>query len=407
VNESSQQRLDEFRAGYRHATTRVRLVPWLLGLVVLLVLAGVAVAVRGTSGHPGLQPDAQRQLAAYLAEKRAHTAALQAYDAYLAQATLAPEERAKVCLAAAKVAIEAGAYERALALLYEAEWLKPGQDLQREIDAKILTCLEQLGRGADLRNELRARAQIGRDRQELVSGDVVLAELADRVITERDLEQALEKLPPPARHALGDPAKKAEFLKTMVADHLLAEKARRRQLDKDPQIQAMLSEQLNTLMVRKLLEEEVQSKIHITPAEIERYYKAEQARFTAPASASVKLGQRVAGAASPVFNDSPITIRQGQSPGAVAGGEAAIAAIFALEPGEQTQAFTTPDGTEIYYEIVSKAPARTPPLEDIRPQVERDLRQKRELEQFQTVIQSLLQTHNVRLYPERLQETEW
>ena len=208
MNESSQQRLDEFRSGYRNARPAAAgFVAWLQILVIVVGFAGIVAILflRGSespdvrSAAGGLEPEAQRQLAAYLAQKQAFQPALDTYDAYLAHAALAPEERAKVCFAAANVAIEGEQFERALALLYQAEWLKPAADLQKDIDAKVMTCLDHLGRSAELRSELRERAQIGRAPGDVQAGDTVLAELGDRVFTTRDLDKAMDKLPPAAR----------------------------------------------------------------------------------------------------------------------------------------------------------------------------------------------------------------
>ena len=335
MNESSQQRLDEFRAGYRNARPAAAgFVAWLQVLVILVGFAGIValLLLRGNgmlgSGQGGLDPDAQRQLAAYLAQKKAWGPALDAYDRFLAHAAVPAQERAKVCFAAANVAIDAELYERALALLYQAEWLKPGAELQKEIDAKVMVCLEKLGRGAELRTALRERAQIGRDRDAVEAGDVVLAELGDRVFTSYDLDKALEKLPPAARDAMSTPEKKAELLKNIIAEYLLSEKARRQQLDQDPEIQAMLSDQLNALMVRKLLQEEVQSKIKVTDADIQRFYEREKARFTGPSKAVVRVGRRSAGTDQEfTFADNPLEVTAGQSNPELVGGDAAAVVV--------------------------------------------------------------------------------
>lgn len=389
---------------------RLRVAPWLIGSALVAVVVAVIAGGRAymsNASRAGLAPEEQRQLAAFLAEKKAFEPALDVYDDFLAHARLGPQERAKVCFAAANVAIEAGADERALALLYQAEWLKPGGELQKEIDAKIMTCLERLGRSDDLRTALRERAQIGRARDTLQSGEAVLAELGDRVFTTRDLDAALEKLPPAARGALSAPEKKLELLKNLIAEHLLAEKARRQELDKDPQIQAMLSDQLDALMVRKLIQQEVQSKVQIAPGEVERYYEANRSRFTTPARATARVGHRAEGSnVEPSFGDEPVNVAEGGDAGTLDGGAEAVKAILALAPGDRTPGFSKGDGTETVYEVVSREPQREIAYPEVRDQLERELRMRKEQEHLQSLIQSLLQTHNVRIHEERLQEQE-
>jgi hypothetical protein len=149
----------------------------------------------------------------------------------------------------------------------------------------------------------------------------------------------------------------------------------------------------------------VQSKVSVTAQDVERFYASEHARFVTPTSVTVKQAQRAAGTEEAwIYGDAPITLRAGQPADSVAGGQAALDAIFALEPGGRTTPLPVDGGQEVSYEVVAKTAGKTVPLEDVRGQLERELRQKKEQEQLESVIQSLIETHNVKLYPERLAE---
>ncbi len=227
--------------------------------------------------HGGLNAEQWRKVAAHLAEKNMPLAAVEAYENALATEHYDPAARAGVCYTAAQLAFAGGDPEKGLALLYQAEALAPESDRKGDIDKLIVSCLEKLGRGVDLRNELRKRASLTHQAKDVSADDTVLAELGDSVITQRDLELELEKIPG------AKPDQKAEVLKSMAAERLLLNKARRLNLDEDPEVQDVLARQMDALLVRRLLADEVKADVHVTEADAERFYKAEPDRFARPA----------------------------------------------------------------------------------------------------------------------------
>ena len=110
-----------------------------------------------------------------------------------------------------------------------------------------------------------------------------MAEFGGQVITDRDLEREIEKLPPAARESFQSPEKRVELLQNIVAERLLLDKANRLELDKDPEVQEELARVRDGLIVRRLIDQEVDSKTAVSTEDVRRFYEAEIERFTDPA----------------------------------------------------------------------------------------------------------------------------
>lgn len=417
MDDRTPERLREFRARYQQeAGGPGRAV----ALNVAVLVAGIAIGLTGllllregalppaNAPHGGLSPDQARQLALYLEGKDLLPEAIGAYEEYLDKGLLDDASRAKVCYSVARLASKTGDYNRALAYLYQAEMLDPQTELREEIDKEIVACLEKIGRTASLRRELRKRTHIERTPEDLAEDEAILAEFGGEIITDRDLERELDKLPAPLRDSLRTPEQQAQFLENMVAERLLLGKAVRLGLDQDPEIEESLAAQRDAMIVRKLIADEVRDKVSITPEDVERFYRAESSRFAEPAQAEVVVARiDVPEAASETvdFSQEPVKVFEGQPIPGVPESAEAVPVILAAEPGTVTEAIRL--GQEWYrFKVLGKAPARVRPFEQVKDHAERLLRLEKEQEQFRLLIEETLRAQDVRLYPERLAKPE-
>lgn len=415
MSENSSERLKEFRAGYASNSKRAGV----LGVVQLVVvLAGFAAVIglllREDAPGPasaqgaGLSADRLREYAVHLEGKNLPRPAIAAYEDYLEAAELTAQNRAKVCYSIAKLAIEAGEFERALPHLYQAEFLDPDTALKEEINKKVVLCLDKLGRGVDLRQELRRRTKVKRTPEDLEPGETVLAEFAGEVLTDRDLEIEIDKLPASMRDSFNTAQHKVEFLKNMVAQRLLVDKARRLELDKDPEIQNQLVQQLDSMIVQKLIADEVEASINITPEDIERFYKAAPERFTQPATAKVrvaKAGAEEDAKALSDFPDDPVTVRKGGSVPGIPSSVDLAEAVFAAEPETVTSPVQVEDAWYVC-KVESKTPERLLPFEEVKDRAARMLQMQKEQEKVAEIIEETLQARDVRLHLDELTEAE-
>ena len=414
----SAERLKEFRAQNQTAPStgaaRTAIVASVITSVVMsaALLVGLPLIIKSGPSHvqrEGMTPEQWRDYAAYLADKKLNAEAIAAYEKYLDRAGLEPAARAKVCYSVATVALDAEQYDKALAYLYQAEKTDPNSELKPEIDKKIVLCLDKTGRSADLRRELKKRTSPKRTAADAEkSGETVLAEFSGEVITDRDLEAQLDRLPPSARQSIDTPEKKGEMLKNIVAERLLVDKAMRQELEKDPAVEQELAEQRDALIVRKLIEKEVQSKISVTPEDVQRFYNSDTKRFTRPATARVKVAKADTEDAAKALTDAtgdPITVTEGGRISGQAGSEDAVKRVFAADQG----ALTTPiqiEGHWYVYRVVEKTQAKTLPFEEVKSQAEKLFRMQKEQEQVNALIEETLKARDVKLYTERLKKEE-
>lgn len=418
MSDESRERLKEFRSQYASSpSSGSKLL--VLQLVIMLLGFGALIAIflSGQNGavddqkmpitSAGLTADQLREYAVHLAGKKHFSAAIGAYDEYLAVANLDSEARSKVCYSVAKLAIDSEDYSKGLEYLYQAEYLSPESELKDEIDKKVVLCLDKLGRTVDLRKELRTRSSVKRTSADVAPGEKVLAEFGDDVITDRDLELEIEKMPAYVRESLGSVEKKTELLKNLVAQRLLLDKARRLELDKAPEIQNQLADQLDAMIVQKLITDEVQSKINITPADVERYYKAEQDQFFVPASAEVLVASGDSEEAVKSIENYPdksvkVTEGSGFVPG-VGQSADALTAIFSTA----VDGLTTPVqiGEAWYlFKVKSKTAKKQRTFAEVKEQVSQRLQMQKQQEQLQLLIEETLKARNVKLYADRLNQ---
>ena len=419
MGEHTPDRLKAFREENRERARSGGAWPVLHALLILAGFTAVIVTVVVTAKQDarvdpsgGLSHTALREYAAILEQKGLKEAALEAYQEYLAKAPLEPQIRANVCYSVGKLAIEAGQYEKALEMLYQAEMLDPDGPMKDDIGSKVVLCLDRMGRAGDLRRELRKRTVSSRTGEDLADGEVVLAEFGGQVITGRDLEREIEKLPPAARESFDSPEKRAELLEHFVAERLLLDRALRLELDKAPEVQDELARVRDGLIVRRLIEQEIDAKLSITPGDVRRFYEAELERFTEPAARVGIVGAgdsaEAAQAALDEARQDPETAarvmvrgdRLVQGLGSPDHDAVVRDALLSATSGTVSEPLRL--GEMWYVFEVSETPAQVRAFEDVKAQAERMLRTEKQQEHFQAMMAETLEAQNVQLFPERL-----
>ena len=411
---STPERLAAFRAEYQapKASRTTVFVPIALALLLILTAINLFLALtRGTTSASGTSGDSatdQRALASYLVEKNLPGEASAAYRRYIDSGAVAGNDLANVCVSAADAAIQAERFEEALSFLYEADFKVPNSDRKPDIDKKIAFCLEKLNRSTELKHELRNRTTLSKTKAEVAPNETVLAEIGDAVITNRDLDAEINRMPEGARSTYDKPEKREELLKSVVARKVLVEKARRLELDKDEAIQTSLAEALEQLMVSKLIEQDVASNVKITPEDVQRYYQAEIKRFTRPAAVKVLIATgateaEVSGEAT--YSTSPVTAIAGESIPGIANSETVAATLVALDK-DATSAPTQLGDKWYRFKIVDKQLEEVQPFERVQASVQRLLEQQKRQEQMNALLSQTLQSDSVKLYPERLREAQ-
>jgi hypothetical protein len=180
-------------------------------------------------------------------------------------------------------------YDEALAYFYKAEIADPSTKLKQEIGSNIVTCLERSDRTLDAEYQMEKRTLLsGEQGSKKPSGEVV-ARIKGREITMNEINREMEQLPPWMEKAYEkDDSKKLEFLRKYVANELFYEKGMKMGYNKDPLVKERAVEIEKELVIRKVLEDEVFSKITSDEADLRNYYEANKEKYTDKKDGKVK-----------------------------------------------------------------------------------------------------------------------
>jgi len=105
----------------------------------------------------------------------------------------------------------------------------------------------------------------------------VLAEVNGTPITQKDMDERLNTLPPQlkARYQTN----KKQFLQELINQQLLVDEAKDQQIEKDEKLLSVLEKLKTELMVQRLVEREVLEKINITDEEVRSFYDSNKENF--------------------------------------------------------------------------------------------------------------------------------
>jgi len=235
--------------------------------------------------------EARRDLAGKLLSAGLKGKAIEQYTLYLAEGDIPTGRRANMAYTIGKLCMEEGRYEDALSWLYQVEMIDPKSNLAPEAGAKIVACLERLGRFAQAQYSLETRSGLDKNPRDEFKGGEVVATIGSDVITRKELDEAMDTMPPWMRQTFEDPEQKKAFLQQYVAEELLYRKAKKLEMDKDPQVRKQVERAHRQLLVQRLLEDEIKEKVSMTPEDIELYYRANQDRYREKEAYKVRMIQ--------------------------------------------------------------------------------------------------------------------
>jgi len=170
-------------------------------------------------------------------------------------------------------------YSKALEYFYRVKYLYPESNLQGEVGKRIVNCLERLQRSQDAQRTLEKEAALEPEKVEEHRPGEIVAAIGSKNITAGDLEFEIGQLPPYLQSQFNTRDKKLEFLQQYIVGELLYDSARRKGLEKDKDIIEGTFQAQKRLMAQKILNEEIQSKINISQADVELYYKANKENY--------------------------------------------------------------------------------------------------------------------------------
>lgn len=385
----------------------------------------------GRSPGAGLKTEARRELAGKLLAAGLSGQAIEHYEKYFDEARIPPDQQAQVAYTIGKLCMDGGRYEEALSWLYRVEILHPKTELAAETGSKIVACLERLGRYTQAEYALQSHAAPSAEKTSGPSAGAVAARIGSDTITAQEVLEAMDALPDFMRESLRDPARKEEFLKQYVAEELLYRKARKLEIDKDPQIRLQADRALRQILIRKVLETEVRDKVRVSDEDIDLYYRANRDRYqereaykirfmrlpkekVQEVQKALKAGKAFASMARTWSLDEASRARGGEIQEWIVEG---LDPTGLGDPGKLWQALSdlgkpgiagpveTPQGVFLF-EILDHRPRRDLPFEEARAKVKADLYQERIEKAYQDLVSQALAASDVQIFPEALRKAE-
>jgi len=268
----------------------------LLFIIIGLFLVGIFLQVFLLFNIPGksivqsVNPEKIKDLANTLLNKELYTQAISEYLKYLDNAdNLDDAKRTNILYMIANTYYEKlKDYENALAYYYRSKFYEPKGDLLKQINKKIVSCLEKLERSLDAKNELDNAALYSEEREQNDNSSIV-AKIDDKIITMQDLNSEIEKLPMSMQSEYSSPDKKLELLNQLVSNELFYRAAQRIGLDKDKEVIAKTFEIKQSIMAQKYLINQMKDKLKLEPEDVKLYYDANKERYKTPKKALVKM----------------------------------------------------------------------------------------------------------------------
>jgi len=385
----------------------------------------------GRGAQAGLKAEARRELAGKLLAAGLSGQAIEQYEKYFDEAGIPQDQQAQIAYTIGKLCMDQGRYEEALSWLYRVEILHPKTELAAETGSKIVACLERLGRYTQAEYALQAHAAPSAEKASGPSAGAVAARIGNDTITAQEVLEAMDALPDWMRESLRDPARKEEFLKQYVAEELLYRKAKKLELDKDPQIRLQADRALRQLLIRKILETEVKDKVRVSDEDIDLYYRANRDRYqereaykirfmrlakdkVEEVQKALKAGKDFASLARTWSLDDTSRARGGEIQEWIVEG---LDPTGLGDPGKLWKALSelgkpgiagpveTPQGVFLF-EIIDHRPRRDLPFEEARAKVKADLYQERIEKAYQDLVSQALAASDVQIFPEALRKAE-
>lgn len=392
-------------------------------LATLILYSG---SKKGTSStYPLIKEGSiHRELANKLKSVGIAEEAIKEYENYFNTAELDKRTRSNLAYTLGKLYMEEGKYEKALSWLYRVDMIDPDTPLKSEVGSKVVHCLETLGKFHAAEYALEARSSLSENQGEEVKGGKVIAEIGSRKITLREVDEALDELPPWIKEQFKRKEKKVEFMKKYVADELFYRKAKKVEYDKDGEIRKKTANFMKQLMINKVLEEEIKDKITIEEDDLKNYFKANRDLYKERAQARIRLikagmeeiaqnilkelkkGKDFAELAKEISLDEESAKRGGEWEGLITEGKDDLGignvdevskAIFSTSPGSISPIVKAGDYYYIF-KVDEKKPERMRDYEEVREWVKNDYMNNKMKIAYQNLLEQVLASSEVKLY---------
>ncbi|MBT3221154.1 MAG: tetratricopeptide repeat protein, partial [Proteobacteria bacterium] len=252
----------------------------------ILLVAAVVWITRTSSSAVDDAQTTTREVASKLRAAGLFDEAAHLYEQYLQESDEDPEAHARIAYSLGETYLEAGRYEQALRWFYEAETVGPAPE---DTGARIVHCLERLGRIHQAQATLSSRTALGPPESRHSASDPVVARLGAREVFRSEVVRAMDDLPREVARAFEGPDGKQQFLQRFVADELIWRKAQKLEYGKDPDVRRRLDLAHRRIATDTFIEREIVGKISVNDGDLQTFFMAHQQHYRQPEAARVSL----------------------------------------------------------------------------------------------------------------------
>ncbi|PIQ89700.1 MAG: peptidylprolyl isomerase [Candidatus Omnitrophica bacterium CG11_big_fil_rev_8_21_14_0_20_42_13] len=241
----------------------------------------------------------------------------------------------------------------------------------------------------------------------------VVAHVGDEVITLKDVDERIAKLPPYYQNIVKD--RKKDLVEDMALEILLYKEAKKKGLQNDKEVNDMLEEAKKKIMISKLIKDEVDDGASVSDKDVEEYYSAHKDEFSLPerwraSHILVKTEEEakaildeLAGGAS--FEE--LAKEKSQDTSAKRGGDLGYftkgqmvpefeEAVFKLDVGQTSGIVKSQFGYHII-KLTAKMPAQEQDLKDVSERIKNELLAKEKRAAFDKMVVDLKAKGNIKI----------
>lgn len=233
-----------------------------------------------SGSKPQVDGEKVRAYANALYNRELYPQSVAEYQRYLDYYEVDADQRANILFIMANTYFDRlNDYPNAMALYLKIKHVYPESVLIRDVDKKIVACLERLDRSADAKQALDEATSLDPGQVQESRPGTVIAKIGDREITTGDLRYQINQMPDYLKDQFSSREAKLQVLQQMIANDLFYDAAKRQGLDSDNTVVEGIFQAKKGLMVQKYLEQEIAGRVQITPDHVQDYYKANLEKY--------------------------------------------------------------------------------------------------------------------------------
>jgi len=266
-------------------------------LIVILAAAGFAVSLlnhfqiaKMDSRIEAKATDARKFAGTLVAQKLFREAAL-FIEGHLEKNLVAPEEREATLLFLANIYHEhLSDYEKAMSAYLRLLYEFPATRYKADAERRIVECKEKLGRRFEAINDMAAISERERDAARSVQGklgsaevNITVAKIGEEAMTMKDFAYEVDSLfQKNLPEGIDKKETRIKLLKEIIAQKVLKKVAVTKRIDMNPDIIKKAEAARAQLLIQKLLQDEVASKVTVDDMSLRLYYDANRSEMTMP-----------------------------------------------------------------------------------------------------------------------------